>query len=356
MPKAKKLPSGSWNCRVFSHYEFRPDGTKKRIYESFTVSDKSRAGKAMCEQQAAMWLYKRDERKKNLSVYEAVRSYIDSKNRVLSPSTIAHYDQYLKIYFSKIDTIPMSELSKTDVQIWVNGLSGKGLAPKTIRNVFGLFSATAELYGAGPFKITLPAKKRARLHTPTDDEMKSFLEHISDREDLRTAVMLAAFGSLRRSEVCALTSDDVTETGVMVTKAMVKDKDGFWETRQPKTDGSYRLAHLPDFLIKELNQKKGRLVPITPDQLSHRFNRAVASSGLEHFRFHDLRHYYVSISHALGVPDAYIMENGGWKTDYVMNHVYRDALSDRTAGENSKVMGHFESMHHEMQHDLRKKA
>ena len=64
----------------------------------------------------------------------------------------------------------------------------------------------------------------------------------------------------------------------------------------------------------------------------------------------------MSISHALGVPDAYIMENGGWKTDYVMNHVYRDALSDRTAGENSKVMGHFESMHHEMQHDLRKKA
>lgn len=40
MPTAKKLPSGSWRCLVYSHTEeiTNPDGSikKKRIYESFT--------------------------------------------------------------------------------------------------------------------------------------------------------------------------------------------------------------------------------------------------------------------------------------------------------------------------------
>lgn len=49
MATAKKLPSGSWRCLVFSHYEnlFNEDGSpmidektgkqkRKRIYESFT--------------------------------------------------------------------------------------------------------------------------------------------------------------------------------------------------------------------------------------------------------------------------------------------------------------------------------
>lgn len=42
MATAKKLPSGSWRCQVFSHIEEIPlsDGTikKKRVYKSFTCS------------------------------------------------------------------------------------------------------------------------------------------------------------------------------------------------------------------------------------------------------------------------------------------------------------------------------
>ncbi len=48
MPTAKKLPSGSWRCQVFSHYEYvnQDDGgvKKKRIYESFTCDDPSLPG------------------------------------------------------------------------------------------------------------------------------------------------------------------------------------------------------------------------------------------------------------------------------------------------------------------------
>ena len=53
MATAKKLPSGSWRCQVFSHIEEIPlsDGTikKKRVYKSFTCSDPSKKGKRICE-------------------------------------------------------------------------------------------------------------------------------------------------------------------------------------------------------------------------------------------------------------------------------------------------------------------
>ncbi|MCB7523198.1 tyrosine-type recombinase/integrase [[Clostridium] hylemonae] len=52
-------------------------------------------------------------------------------------------------------------------------------------------------------------------------------------------------------------------------------------------------------------------------------------AGLNHFRFHDLRHYSASIQHALGIPDAYIMERGGWETDGTLKSIYRHTLKDK---------------------------
>ena len=35
------------------------------------------------------------------------------------------------------------------------------------------------------------------------------------------------------------------------------------------------------------------------------------------------------MSHALGIPDSYIMASGGWKSDNVLKTVYRHALDDK---------------------------
>lgn len=68
MATAKKLPSGSWRCLVYSHSEpvYLKDGKpaldkngkqkQKRIYESFTCDDPSKAGKRQAEKEAAALL------------------------------------------------------------------------------------------------------------------------------------------------------------------------------------------------------------------------------------------------------------------------------------------------------------
>ena len=57
-------------------------------------------------------------------------------------------------------------------------------------------------------------------------------------------------------------------------------------------------------------------------------------------RFHDLRHLKV----ALGVPDLYAMERGGWKTKSTLNRVYQHTLSAERQALDQKIDQYFESL------------
>lgn len=343
MATARKLPSGSWRCQIFVGYEIDDGGSKKKVYKSFTCKDPSRRGKKECERMATAWVLTHQDPGDDITVYDAVRKYIDIKEKVLSPSTIRSYELYLK-RIAPIQSEMIFGLTQTRVQKWINRLHVEGRSPKYIKNVYGLFSAAVAYHGGNVFQVSLPSAIAPNLHTPCDDEMRILLDHIRDRPELLTAVLLAAFGSMRRGEICALLPSDFSGNRVRVSKSMVFDKDDCWVIRPtPKTDESNRTVVLPDFVVEKIAlPDHGRVVPLHPEQVTNRFRRAVRSSGCKNqFRFHDLRHYYVSIAHALGVPDAYIMEMGGWKTDNVMHRVYRDTLPDVMSKEQGKMTEHF---------------
>ena len=61
---------------------------------------------------------------------------------------------------------------------------------------------------------------------------------------------------------------------------------------------------------------------LTPNDITNRFKTVPKHAGLPHFRFHDLRHYNASIQHALGIPDAYLMQSGGRENDSVLKSVF----------------------------------
>ena len=55
--------------------------------------------------------------------------------------------------------------------------------------------------------------------------------------------------------------------------------------------------------------------------------------------------------HAIGVPDQYILQRGGWASDNVMKSVYRNVIDMETAKQNKKILKHFEKVSHEIQHE-----
>ncbi len=76
-------------------------------------------------------------------------------------------------------------------------------------------------------------------------------------------------------------------------------------------------------------------------QITKSFPRLLKGAGLPHFRFHDLRHYSASIQHAIGIPDAYIMQRGGWGNDGVLKQVYRHAMISQEKGMSKKANDYF---------------
>lgn len=334
------LPSGSVRLQAYDC----TDENGKKHYRSFTAPTLAEAKMMRNE-----WQLERKKKPKQnceLTVQEAVRKYIDAKDGVLSPGTIRGYESLYAVRFrDSFGQIKIKDLSDQAVQLWLSDLS-KRLSPKTVRNTYGLFCPAIEMFAPKCFfDVTLPAKEKPDLYCPSDSDVKAFIKSISTDPELERAVLLAAFGPMRRGEICALTDKDIHGNVVHINKSIVRDKDGLWKVKNtPKTYASYRSIEFPPQVIEKLSGIKGQLFSSNPDAISHRFKRALRRAGLPEFRFHDFRHYSASIMHAIGVPDQYIIQRGGWQTDNVMKTVYRNSISEETKRQTSIINHHFSSI------------
>ena len=337
MAKKKKnqLPSGNIRVQVYDYTDV--DG--KKHYKSFTAPTKQEA-----KFLAAQWKAGKASKKPNrITVYEAVSRYIEAKEGVLSPSTLRGYLAMQKNCMKDIGRIWLDELTNTDVQVWVSDMSSKH-SSKYVRNLYGLLSSSLEMFNPDlVLKITLPEKKRPDLYCPCDEDIIKLLKQV-EGTDLEIAVLLAAFGPMRRGEICALEASDLKGNKVSVTKSMVIGPDHQWHIKQPKTYGSYRDIEYPKFVIEKLKGRTGRIIELNPNDVSNKFKRAIINAQLPHFRFHDLRHYAASIMHAIGVPDQYILQRGGWSSDNVMKSVYRNAIDIETVRQTKKINEHFQKI------------
>lgn len=342
MAKAKKLPSGNWRVMLY----VGTDENGKRKYKSFTAETKKQA-----EFEAAEYAIKRKEKPKDMTFGEALDRYIHIKSNVLSPATIREYKRSKRCDVPSLMGLPLSKITQEKIQEAINEEAANH-SPKTVRNIHGLISAVLHMY-MPDFRLQthLPQKQKSEIYVPSDEDIQKLIQAAKGR-DLELAIMLAAFGSLRRSEIAALTAEDIHGTAVSVNKAMVKDEDGKWVLKPPKTFSSYRTVVLPDFMAEYFEGKTGRLVNLVPGSITTGFEdlcKKVDISGK--IRFHDLRHYQASILHAMNVPDKYIMERGGWKTTSTLRNVYQHTMDKKTNEVTTLINQHFEKMQHEMQHN-----
>lgn len=336
MATAKRLPSGAYRVQVYSH----TDNAGKKHRESFTASTKREA-----EALAAEWAANKDRRKRsNLTVGEAIDGYIAAKEGVLSPSTIRGYVRMRRNNYQQIERFPLRKLTSEDLQLFVSDLT-RSMSPKSVHNVYALLTASIGLYEPDlTFRVTLPAKIKKKQSSPSDADVAALFKAASPT--MKQCIALAAFGSCRRGEICALTYDDLEENILHITRDMIQDKNNIWHIKDmPKNSESIRDAYLPDKVIKLFQEGSGSLVHYkNPNSINHTFDKLRKRVGVN-VRFHDLRHYYASIGAVLGIPDNYLADFGGWRRGSgVMKEVYQNnitAMSDLYA---RKMAQHFDGI------------
>lgn len=332
---ARKLPSGRWQSKV---YIGEIDGKKQYI----SVTEDTRKA---CLLKAAE-IKANSQATPRMSVSQAVEKYITTKEGVLSPATVTGYRNVQKHYINPkpISSCRLDQLTSQRAQEWVSDISS-GISKKTVVNAYGLLSASVRMFAPkADITVRFPQGKRYDGYVPSTDEVMQILDAAKAYDErLYRACLLSAFATLRRGEICCLTADDIHGSYVHVEKDMVKDANGKWIVKLPKTESSVRDVQLPQWVIDEM-PKHGPLVDYRPDEITKWFGRVLKQTGLPHFRFHDLRKHAVSLMATQGVSMASIKEIGGWSNMQTPQQIYIKALADAHKREMQQYVSYLDSL------------
>ena len=154
----------------------------------------------------------------------------------------------------------------------------------------------------------LPKIERKEMKVLLPEQIGAYLKE-TDKRGLLPAYYLELTSGLRRGELLALlwTDLDVENMTISVTK-QVNRINGELKVSQPKTRNSVRTIPIPrqavELLIAEHEKhpdspymfpspKTGTMYD--PDSFRHTHEKILAAAGIEHIRFHDLRHTYATI-------------------------------------------------------------
>ena len=334
MADAKKLPSGSWRCRAKKVI----DG--KTVVRSFTVSPDefggdlktaSRKAKDKAELMARAWQLSQEKTIKESPILsDALLKYIDERSMILSPVSIKTYIAYIP-YFDSIKDMYVSDIDTPVVQRLINDMA-VSVSPKTIKSRIGFLLSVLDYAGNDRrFKLRYPQAIKRELTTPDHEDVYRLIAAADYK--LKPVICLAAFGTLRRGEIAALKQSDISRDMRLISihADMVLDKDNHFVYKDiPKTSGSVRSVQLPEDIIRLLPESDNPddfVFSLSPTAITRRFEKLRAKLGLQHIRFHDLRHFSASFRSDIGIPKKYIELEGGWEADSkVLSSVYDNPL------------------------------
>lgn len=319
MAKIERTKSGKYRTRVY----VGEDATGKKHWKSITHEDRRTLKLIASEYEIEHREYVDHDR-----ICDCVEAFISVKESDLSPSTLRAYKSMLgtlKTSYTRFCALSVDKMTRRNIQALVDDLHRDGYSTKYIKNITGLISATITRMDFTMPRIDYPKSVQKELHEPRTDEIQAILAEVSGTR-LDIPVQLGIYG-LRRGEICALRfPDDIHDNMIHVSGSKVRAVGGKYVVKEPKNSTSNRYVPVDEDLIN-LIRKQEYVTDYTPSALSAAFKRMLKKAGIPEMRFHDLRHFFASYMHYIGVPDAHTMRMGGWRTDNVMKRVYTYPLN-----------------------------
>lgn len=320
----RKLPSGRWQVRFHG-----PTGHRQTAPNTFASRTDAQRWLAAAEvdMSRGTWL---DQRAGRTPFGEYADQWIEDNPR-LGPRSRETYQRNLRIHLAPLKQVPLSGLTPAVVRRWhsdaLRGEGGKTSIGQSYRLLRAVMNTAVRegIIAKNPCQIPGAGSNRAKRRTvATPQQVAALVEEIPG--PYKAAVLLAAWGGLRRGEILALHRDDIDlKSGTInVHRNQVELLEGRerFDSR-PKTDAGYRTVALPPhvlpFLREHLETYAGetrlfvstRGGPMAGDTLTQAFTRVRDRVGLDGFRFHDLRHTGQTLAAATGATLADLMKRLG---------------------------------------------
>jgi integrase len=348
MATAKQLPSGSWRVQVYDKETGK--------YLSFTSKLPGKAGKNEAELMAREHQLGRKAKTSDIhkTVYDLVKEYIESKEPLLSPSSIRGYYIILENALGDFGNSRVSALTEKDLQFWVSQNAVK-YAPKSVKSQYGLVTAALrqERIQLDFNSVMLPKIQKTEKKIPNEKEIAIIL-HMIEGTSVELPVTMAVVLGMRQSEIAALKWSDYDGTTLDIHAAVVPDKENEYvykdstksaaSTRKIEVDGILkerldRAEHISDFIS-----------PMLPSSVLRKFHHLCDKNGLPRFTMHEQRHGNASMMLAKGVPDKYAMKRLGQSSPNMVKEVYQHLYESKEKEVADTVSKAFSEIYHTKYH------
>ena len=264
---------------------------------------------------------------------ECIEDYISSNTQTLSESTIRGYDFILRKRFADSMSVSVDEI---DWQKAINKESAK-YSPKTVKNAWGLVTASLSYAGYPTPNINLPAVPVPVTQFLDHKQIIEFLDAIED--DAAELPALLALHSLRASEIYHLQREDITDNTIHVHGAMVRDKTGNWIDKDTNKN-STSTRDIPIIIprILKLLPESGKVCKLPQETVRQHLLRVCQYNSLPVCSLHDLRRSYASLAAYLQLHEEYVCRTGGWSLGSPIVHKVYVKISDTTIKEDAARM------------------
>ena len=317
LPKITQLPSGSWHTRCMVSGD--------RI--SITAESREEVIAKYMAMKHGVIEASRKQKEQDMSLEEALTSYIDARRGFRSPSTIYGYESYKRSAFQSMMHANIFTTTDKQWQAAIREEMRAGHSPKYIKNAWMLMSAAIfEVTERRP-NVQLPEKEPNEKPFLDPEQIDTFVAAIKG-ESIEIPALLE-LSSLRRSEMLALTWDkvDLKNKILYVHGARVAGGENgkLVHKKQNKNDSSRRTVPIIPPLMEALESAEHNgqyVVNMTGGWICTRINEICAANNLPKVGNHGLRHSFASLAYHLQIPEKIAMEIGGWADDGTMHKIY----------------------------------
>ena len=273
----------------------------------------------------------------DMRVEDYLAEWLESYKGNITKSTYTSYKRYMDVHmipFFKKMKVKVKEITGDEINEYYAYLRAKGLKGTSCQRHHSLLHLA---FKSAMKRRIIPTNPVDQADRPKSvqfignyynaEEIKQLIDCTKD-DPLHIVIIIAAYYGLRRSEIMAITADDLDGNILHVTKAKVQNENREWVIKTTKTPRSRRDITLPQD-IADMIFGQGFAFDCYPSDIQKVITTACKRLKINHITLHKLRHYFATKLLSENVDVMTIAALGGWSSPDMIYKRYGHSMEEK---------------------------